>query len=163
MNFFIRRANQEFGPYTETDLRNYVASGNILPSELARAEGAMQFSPVSAILTSPPPSGNVAVAAPSPLTSGGAVPPPQYQQPMGQGQPWPTPYPQQKERIAYILLGVFLGAFGIHNFYAGYTGRAIAQLLITLLTLFVGSIISVVWAIIEVCTVTVDASGVPFK
>lgn len=34
---------------------------------------------------------------------------------------------------AFILLGFFLGALGIHNFYAGYSGRGIAQLLTVLL------------------------------
>ncbi|MBQ3218003.1 MAG: TM2 domain-containing protein [Akkermansia sp.] len=29
-----------------------------------------------------------------------------------------------KSRLAYILLGVFLGSLGIHNFYAGYTCSA---------------------------------------
>lgn len=64
-----------------------------------------------------------------------------------------------KSRIAYILLGVFLGTLGIHNFYAGYTGRAVAQLLITVLTCGIGSIISWVWMLVEVCTVTQDAGG----
>src|SRR5262245_27835588 len=33
-----------------------------------------------------------------------------------------------KSRTTYILLGVFLGPLGAHNFYAGYTGRAVGQL-----------------------------------
>ena len=68
----------------------------------------------------------------------------------------------QKSRITYILLGVFFGGLGVHNFYAGYTGRAIAQLLISVLTLFILSIISSVWALIEVCTVKQDGKGIPF-
>lgn len=66
-----------------------------------------------------------------------------------------------KERIAYILLGIFLGAFGAHNFYAGYNGKAIAQLLITILSFGILSIVSFIWAIIEVITVTVDSTGKP--
>jgi hypothetical protein len=31
-----------------------------------------------------------------------------------------------KSRVAYVLLGLFLGGLGIHNFYAGYTGKAVA-------------------------------------
>ena len=68
----------------------------------------------------------------------------------------------QKSRISYILLGVFLGGLGVHNFYAGYTGRAIAQLLITLLSLFMLGLISSIWARIEVCTVKQDGKGIPF-
>lgn len=65
-------------------------------------------------------------------------------------------------RTTYVLLGIFLGGLGIHNFVAGYTGRAIAQLLITVLTCFVGALVSGIWAIVEVIAVTEDAAGRPF-
>jgi TM2 domain-containing membrane protein YozV len=65
-----------------------------------------------------------------------------------------------KNRVTFILLGIFLGIFGAHNFYAGYTGRAIAQLCITLCTLFMGAIISWIWAIVEVCTVDRDSRNI---
>lgn len=67
-----------------------------------------------------------------------------------------------KSRMTYILLGIFLGIFGIHDFYAGYMGKAITQLLITILSCTVLSPIVAIWAIIELCTVRVDASGAPF-
>ena len=72
---------------------------------------------------------------------------------------------EQKSRIAYILLALFLGGLGIHNFYAGYTGKAVAQLLITLLLfwLIVPILIVWIWVIVEICTVTKDANGVPFN
>ena len=54
-----------------------------------------------------------------------------------------------KSRVCAGLLGIFLGAFGVHNFYLGYTGKAIAQLLITLLSFFVLSGISALWGLIE--------------
>ena len=71
-------------------------------------------------------------------------------------------YIPRRSRLTYILLGVFLGAFGGHNFYAGYIKRAIAQLLITVLTCFWGAIISWIWAIVEICIVTQDDDGVAF-
>lgn len=70
---------------------------------------------------------------------------------------------EQKERTPFILLGVFLGCFGAHNFYAGYSGKAVAQLLITLLSCFVLSPVSTIWAIIEVITITEDANGVALR
>jgi TM2 domain-containing membrane protein YozV len=73
------------------------------------------------------------------------------------------PTTEAKGRIGFILLGIFLGALGIHNFYAGYTGKAVAQLLITLLSLGFLAIVSWIWALIEVCTITKDAKGVPFN
>ena len=69
-----------------------------------------------------------------------------------------------KQRIVYILLALFLGTLGVHNFYAGYTGKAIAQLLITLLLGWLVLPLAAVgiWAIVEMCTVTKDASGKAF-
>ena len=57
--------------------------------------------------------------------------------------------PNAKSKIAAGLLGILLGSLGIHNFYLGYTGKAVAQLLITLLTCGVGSTISGIWGLIE--------------
>lgn len=54
-----------------------------------------------------------------------------------------------KSKMAAGLLGIFLGAFGIHNFYLGYTGKAIAQLLITCLSCGILSFVSAIWGLIE--------------
>lgn len=71
---------------------------------------------------------------------------------------------QPKSKIAAGLLGIFLGSFGVHNFYLGYTGKAVAQLLITLLSCFVLSFISGVWGLIEgililTGSISTDANG----
>lgn len=39
---------------------------------------------------------------------------------------------QGKSKIAAGLLGIFLGSFGVHNFYLGYTAKAVTQLVLTL-------------------------------
>lgn len=77
----------------------------------------------------------------------------------------PVAQKSEKSRIAYILLGLFLGGLGIHNFYAGYTGRGIAQLLISLLTgwLFLPLLAVGLWVLIEVITVSKDAKGLPLS
>lgn len=36
--------------------------------------------------------------------------------------------PGAKSKMAAGLLGILLGGFGVHNFYLGFTGKAIAQL-----------------------------------
>ena len=68
-----------------------------------------------------------------------------------------------KSRTTYIVLGVFLGALGIHNFYAGYTGRAVGQLCLTVLTLGYLGIVSWAWAIVEICIVEKDSTGLRFS
>jgi TM2 domain-containing membrane protein YozV len=67
-----------------------------------------------------------------------------------------------KSRTTFVLLGIFLGAFGIHNFYAGYHRKGAAQLCLTVFTCFYGSIVSEIWAIVEVCTVTRDGDNMDF-
>ena len=37
-----------------------------------------------------------------------------------------------KSKVAAGLLGIFLGAFGVHNFYLGYTAKAVIQLVLTI-------------------------------
>lgn len=54
-----------------------------------------------------------------------------------------------KSKITAEILGIFLGCYGVHNFYLGYNGKAIAQLLITLLSLFLLSWVSAIWGLIE--------------
>ena len=70
-----------------------------------------------------------------------------------------------KSRTAYVLLGIFLGMLGIHNFYAGYGGKGVAQLLLTILTgwLIVPLLAVWIWVIVEICTVSVDAQGNAFS
>jgi TM2 domain-containing membrane protein YozV len=74
-----------------------------------------------------------------------------------------TPNPNAKNRTNFIILGVLLGAFGAHNFYAGYNNKAIAQLLLTVLSLGFASPMSWAWAVIDVCTVDRDNDGIKFR
>jgi TM2 domain-containing membrane protein YozV len=71
-------------------------------------------------------------------------------------------YVPRKSRVVFVLLAVFLGAFGGHNFYAGYVKKAVIQLCITLLSCFAGSFVSWIWAIVEACVINQDDDGVAF-
>jgi TM2 domain-containing membrane protein YozV len=68
-----------------------------------------------------------------------------------------------KNRTTYIVLGALLGAFGAHNFYAGYRSKGAMQLAITLLTVGFASPMSWVWAVIDICTVNQDSNGLQFE
>jgi TM2 domain-containing membrane protein YozV len=104
---------------------------------------------------------------PPPPVSGTGAPPPPAPSPRGVYAPL---RPQDvirgtgitKSRQVYVLLGIFLGIFGVHNFYAGYIQRAVSQLCLTVLTCFYGAVVSWIWAIVEVCTISKDCDGVEF-
>lgn len=70
---------------------------------------------------------------------------------------------EQKSKLIAGLLGIFLGGLGIHNFYLGYTNKAVLDIV---LSLFCG--IGAVWGLIEgimilTGNISVDANGVPLK
>ena len=54
-----------------------------------------------------------------------------------------------KSKLAAGLFGIFLGGLGVHNFYLGYTGKAVAQLLLSLLSCGLLSWVSSIWGLIE--------------
>lgn len=67
----------------------------------------------------------------------------------------------QKSKIVAGLLGLFLGTLGVHNFYLGYTGKAVAQLLLTLIgwIILIGPIISGIWALIGAVLILCSSYG----
>lgn len=84
--------------------------------------------------------------------------------------------PNAKSKMAAGLLGIFLGQFGVHNFYLGYTGKAVAQLLLTIfgyiLAIFIVGIFMVaaagIWGLVEGImilsgSINTDANGIPLK
>ena len=66
-----------------------------------------------------------------------------------------------KSKTVYVLLALFLGLLGIHNFYVGYTTKAIIQLLVTLLTgwLVIPLFLIAFWVLIEIVVTDKDANG----
>ncbi len=73
---------------------------------------------------------------------------------------------QPKSKLTYLLLAIFFGWLGVHNFYAGYTNVGIIQLLVSLvggtLTCGFATFGVSIWAVIEGATKEADASGTPF-
>jgi hypothetical protein len=50
MLYHVSRNGQTYGPYTVEDLQRYVASGNVLPTDLARSEEMAEWVPVAQVL-----------------------------------------------------------------------------------------------------------------
>ncbi|MBI0125858.1 TM2 domain-containing protein [Bifidobacterium sp. W8101] len=80
--------------------------------------------------------------------------------PNGSG-PYPiSPTPHSK--LAAGLLSIFLGCFGVGNFYLGRTGRGVAQLMLTLigfLFFFIGPTIAIIWGLIEGILILTSSTG----
>lgn len=90
---------------------------------------------------------------------------PVYGQPaFGQGA-YATP---PKQWIVALLLAFFVGVFGIHNFYLGYTTRGIIQLVLAIT--FIGAPVAAIWAFVEFIMIIMrygaygcDAQGRPLE
>lgn len=76
--------------------------------------------------------------------------------------------PSPKSKVLAGILGIFLGWLGIHNFYLGYIGKGIAQLLISILSIGFLAWISGIWSLIEAILILTgsidkDKKGNPIK
>ena len=77
---------------------------------------------------------------------------------------------EAKSKLVAGLLGIFLGSLGIHNFYLGYTTKAVIQLVICLVgsCLIIGPLVAGVWGLVEgimipTGKINVDGKGNPLK
>ena len=81
-----------------------------------------------------------------------------------------------KSKTIAGLLGIFFGLFGIHNFYLGFTGKAVAQLLLTVVAVLLDCVgigalihpIPVIWGLVEgimllIGAINKDGKGNPLK
>jgi len=89
----------------------------------------------------PPPHSPSQTPPPAPMGSMNQTPPP----PNYTGQP----IPGADKKILAGLLGIFLGAFGIHKFVLGYQKEGIIMLVITVATCGLGSMVTSIIGLIE--------------
>lgn len=73
MHYQLSRNGQSYGPYTLDDLKRYLASGNVLPTDLVRNDDIPEWVSVSQVLAGPPPPTPQDAALP-----GAGVPGPEY-------------------------------------------------------------------------------------
>lgn len=118
-------------------------------------------------LTGPAPTGP---AYPGPPPPGYATPPPGFAPPPAPPVGYPAEFvlyvdPLAKSRMTAGLLGIFLGALGVHRFYLGYTSIGVLQILVTIATCGIGGF----WGIIEGILILsgsgikTDADGRPLR
>lgn len=71
-----------------------------------------------------------------------------------------------KNGIIYIVLAFFLGTTGIHNFYAGYWGRGLSQLCLSLIApwfLYIPLLFVAIWVLLELLFVNKSAAHIVFS
>jgi TM2 domain-containing membrane protein YozV len=141
--WYYQQGSNRMGPVDEATIRGLLASGQISIDTLVWTTGMASWTPLQ--------QSSLGAGLPTPPSAVPTFPAAGYAN------------PNAKDRVAYVLLAVFLGHLGIHNFFAGYTSRAVIQLVITIVTCGIGALVTWIWAIIEAITVTKDAQGVDFK
>ena len=130
------------GPVDEATIRNLLSTGAISIDTLVWTSGMANWVPLQQ----------------TSLASGLPTPPSPSVTVTG-----PTGDLSSKSKLGFILLGVFLGGLGIHNFYAGYNKKGLIQLLVTVLTCSILYFPMWIWSIVEICTVEEDATGKKFS
>lgn len=100
MHYFVQRDGRDYGPYTEADLRRYLASGQLSPQDRFRAEAQGEYRLL----------GNSSIVAGTSRIPSGAFPP-AYQRPcMANGAPLP---PNLHWGLVLMLSIVTCGFFAI--------------------------------------------------
>lgn len=85
-----------------------------------------------------------------------------------------NPMNPPKSKLVAGLLGIFLGCFGVHNFYLGFTEKAVIQLILTIVGIPLSCIVigvfmicgAAIWGLVEgimilTGSIPADAKGVP--
>jgi len=90
MQYFVKRGEQRFGPYSLSDLQRYVQSGNVLSDDLAQSEGMNDWVSVSQIM------GNIPAAS---VTAAGAAVAPAL-------EPQLVPLPPNLHWAIVLILGL---------------------------------------------------------
>lgn len=67
MDYRLKRGDQEFGPYTLTDLQRYLQSGHVAATDLAFSDGMAGWIPVSQVL------GDIPISVTMPVVDSGAA------------------------------------------------------------------------------------------
>jgi hypothetical protein len=91
MTYQVTRNGQMYGPYTLEDLQRYVASGNVLPTDLAKSEEMTDWVPVAQVLGQP--LGQIRGQIPGQPLGATGVGAPVYAPPVGYPAPSVNQYP----------------------------------------------------------------------
>jgi len=177
--FLIASDGQHYGPADVDTLVAWAREGRLVEASLLEERGsgrqlhAGDLTAVRSVLRQPSVSDAVVIerndapnwrnaptmardAAPQAEAPHGAPPPPPPPPTMGYAGRYTYP---RKSRIVAGLLGIFLGAFGVHRFYLGYIWVGLIQLTATILSCGIASVWGLVEGIICLAGGMTDADG----
>lgn len=156
-----------YGPVDTATVRSWIAQGRVTPDTMlvdavtdrqAPAKDILEFT--DAFVPMPP------GMNPGPPTAVGTQTSSGFGRTMGYGMTtssYPAydsrsiPQPSHRSKVVAILLAFFLGSLGIHRFYLGYTTIGIAMLLFSVLTCFIGTIITSIVALVDLIMIATGA------
>ena len=147
MNYKIIGADgQQYGPSTTAQIREWIAAGRANAQTMAQLlpdghQGSTDWKPLASFPEF------------ADLASPAAAPPVTHA------------YDPRKSKLVAGLVGIFLGGFGVHRFYLGYTGIGIAQIIVTIFTCGTGALWGLIEGILILAgsTITTDADGKTLK
>jgi len=90
MEYFVKRGDERFGPYSLSDLQQYVQSGNLAVEDVAQSEGMTEWVPLSQVL------GNIPVTV---ILTGGTTA-------AAAAQPQLVPLPPNLHWSIVLILGI---------------------------------------------------------
>lgn len=149
--FYILVDDETKGPYSLKQITGMYESGQLTMDTLCASDGDPNWKTVHDVVER-------ATAA-----LGGRSP--NSQAPLHAGPTIVQMARQPKSRTVYILLAIFLGMFGLHNFYAAKPGSGVIQLALTVLLgwILIGLLINLFWIVAEVFSVDTDGTGMKME
>ncbi|MEA4862278.1 MAG: NINE protein [Victivallaceae bacterium] len=155
--YYIRHNGRIYGGLTRDRIRECLQQG-LFFNEDAVSGDRQDWMPLTGLAAK--------IAAPSPVdpspSAGAAMSAPRISGALPKGSEKEEP---PREAVVFVLLAVFLGWLGVHDFYAGYESKGITKLMISLGGLFLfglGPVISMIMAIFDAVKVKQDANGRKF-
>lgn len=67
-----------------------------------------------------------------------------------------------RQLLIVVVLALFAGLFGLHNFYLGHTHRGLTQLLVTVCTLGIAAPFVWIWAVVELILIVTRSGSYAF-
>ena len=131
MNFLVAKNGSQLGPFSESDIRAKIASGELAASDFGWKEGMASWLPLSQIFSDAPSQSAPPVHAPQEQNNPGNLAPQPYNAPQGQystPQTYNSPYPSPYQQGA----GLPWGAQGSSG-YAGFWLRVVAIIIDTII------------------------------